>query len=137
MKGTAVRDWDLAPALSIGSELGIQNSGNALEFGRSSVVGRVNYGYKNKYFLESSFRYDASSNFAEESRWGFFPSVSAAWRLSEEDFLKDVEAINSLKVRLSYSETGNDNIGLFRYLEAFSIQAASGNFSSGPYVFGS
>ena len=124
------------PFLNLGSELGIQNSGNALEFGRSSVVGRVNYGYKNKYFLESSFRYDASSNFAEDSRWGFFPSVSAAWRLSEEDFLKDVEAINSLKVRLSYSETGNDNVGLFRYLEAFSIQGASNSYASGPYLFG-
>jgi hypothetical protein len=62
--------------------------------------------------------------------------VSAAWRLSEEDFLKDVEAINSLKVRLSYSETGNDNIGLYRYLEAFSIQGSSNSYSSGPYLFG-
>ncbi|PDH43791.1 MAG: hypothetical protein CND43_03590 [Flavobacteriales bacterium MED-G15] len=123
------------PFLNLGSEEGIQNSGNALEFGRSSVVGRVNYGYKNKYFLESSFRYDASSNFAEDSRWGFFPSVSAAWRISEEDFLKDVEAVNSLKLRLSYSQTGNDNIGLFRYLEAFSIQQATGDKSSGPYLF--
>ena len=124
------------PFLNLGSELGIQNGGNALEFGRSSVVGRVNYGYKNKYFLESSFRYDASSNFAEDSRWGFFPSVSAAWRLSEEDFLKDVEAINSLKVRLSYSQTGNDNIGLYRYLEAFSIQQYANTYASGPYLFG-
>ena len=124
------------PFLNLGSELGIQNSGNALEFGRSSVVGRVNYGFKNKYFLESSFRYDASSNFAEESRWGFFPSVSAAWRLSEEDFLKDVDFVNSLKVRMSFSETGNDNIGLYRYLEAFSIQGITNNFASGPYLFG-
>ena len=124
------------PFLNLGSELGIQNSGNALEFGRSSVVGRVNYGYKNKYFLESSFRYDASSNFAEDSRWGFFPSVSGAWRISEEDFLKDVSAINSLKVRFSYSETGNDNIGLYRYLEAFSIQGITNNRGSGPYLFG-
>jgi TonB-linked SusC/RagA family outer membrane protein len=124
------------PFLNLGSELGIQNSGNALDFGRSSVVGRVNYGYKNKYFLESSFRYDASSNFAEDSRWGFFPSVSGAWRISEEDFLKDVSAINSLKVRFSYSETGNDNIGLYRYLEAFSIQGITNNRGSGPYLFG-
>jgi TonB-linked SusC/RagA family outer membrane protein len=124
------------PFLNLGSELGIQNSGNALEFGRSSVVGRVNYGFKNKYFLESSFRYDASSNFAEESRWGFFPSVSAAWRLSEEDFLKDVDFVNSLKVRMSFSETGNDNIGLYRYLEAFSIQGITNDFASGPYLFG-
>ena len=124
------------PFLNLGSELGIQNSGNALEFGRSSVVGRVNYGFKNKYFLESSFRYDASSNFAEESRWGFFPSVSAAWRLSEEDFLKDVDFVNSLKVRMSFSETGNDNIGLYRYLEAFSIQGITDDFASGPYLFG-
>tara|TARA_B100001059_G_C17829115_1_gene583413 strand:+ start:116 stop:3283 length:3168 start_codon:yes stop_codon:yes gene_type:complete len=124
------------PLLNLGSEEGIQNYGDALEFGRSSVVGRINYGYKNKYFLESSFRYDGSSNFAEDSRWGFFPSVSAAWRLSEEDFLKDVEAINSLKIRLSYSKTGNDNIGLYRYLEAFSVQSLGEGGFTGPYLFG-
>ena len=132
------------PFLNLGSELGIQNSGDAIEFGRSSVVGRINYGYKNKYFLESSFRYDASSNFAEESRWGFFPSASFAWRISEEDFIKDIDAINSLKIRLSYSKTGNDKIFVdneeqfFRYLEAFSIQSIPESFSygSGPYLFG-
>ena len=123
------------PFLNLGSDLGIQNSGNAFEFGRSSVVGRVNYGYKNKYFLESSFRYDASSNFAEESRWGFFPSISAAWRLSEEDFLKDVDFVNSLKVRMSLSKTGRDDVGFYRYLEAFAIQESTSIYDSGPYLF--
>lgn len=132
------------PFLNLGSELGIQNSGNAREFGRSSVVGRVNYGYKSKYFLETTMRYDASSNFAKDSRWGFFPSISGAWRISEEAFLKDSESINSLKVRMSFSKTGNDRIYVnnveqfFKYLEAFEIQKLpTGSVrNEGPYLFG-
>lgn len=129
------------PFLNFGSELGITNSGDAIEFGRSSVVGRLNYGYKDRYFLEGSFRYDATSNFAAKSRWGFFPSVSAAWRISEENFIKDkVDFIDNLKLRLSYSETGNDRIfkadgttpDYFRYLSANEIQ--TGDYSS--YLFG-
>ncbi|MBU2945977.1 SusC/RagA family TonB-linked outer membrane protein [Zobellia uliginosa] len=118
------------PYLDFGSELGITNSGNAIEFGRSSVVGRLNYGYKNKYFLEGSFRYDATSNFAADSRWGFFPSASAAWRISEESFIKDnATFVDNLKLRVSYSKTGNDRIfkddgtpDYFRYLSANEIQ---------------
>lgn len=131
------------PFLNLGSELGIQNSGDALEFGRSSVVGRVNYGYKNKYFIESTIRYDASSNFAKESRWGVFPSISGAWRISEEPFMKGFDKVNSLKLRLSYGETGNDKIFVnneeeyFKYLEAFEIQTIHAtNRNLGPYLFG-
>lgn len=121
------------PFLNFGSEEGITNSGFASEFGRSSVVGRLNYGFQGKYYLEGSFRYDASTNFAPESRWGFFPSVSAAWRISEENFLKNNGLVSNLKLRLSYSETGNDRIDAFRYLSAYEIQT---DFFS-PYLFGS
>lgn len=126
------------PYLDFGSEIGLTNSGNAIEFGRSSVVGRVNYGYDNKYFLEGSFRYDASTNFSKQGRWGFFPSISGAWRISQEKFAQNWGAVDELKVRLSYSETGNDRIlgpdgspDFFRYIEAFEIQ----NEAFGPYLF--
>ncbi len=128
------------PYLNFGSTLAITNSGDAIEFGRSSVVGRINYGYKDKYFLEGSFRYDATSNFAAESRWGFFPSVSAAWRISEEKFIKDkMDFVDNLKLRVSYSKTGNDRIfkpdgspDYFRYLSANEIKTS--RFDS--YLFG-
>lgn len=109
------------PYLNLGSELGIGNSGNASERGRSSVVGRVNYGYKEKYFLEGAFRRDATHNFAPGNRWGFFPSVSAAWTMSKENFMENVNFLDHLKLRLSYSETGRDDIGQFRYLSAFDV----------------
>ncbi len=128
------------PYLDFGGTEGINNSGNAIEFGRSSVVGRVNYGYKDKYFIEGSFRYDASSNFAANSRWGFFPSASLAWRISEENFIKDnADFVDNLKLRISYSKTGNDRIfkpdgspDYFRYLSANQIQ--TDYYSS--YLFG-
>jgi TonB-linked SusC/RagA family outer membrane protein len=118
------------PYLNLGSELGIGNSGSASERGRSSVVGRINYGYKGKYFIEGAFRRDATHNFAEGQRWGFFPSVSGAWRISEEDFMEEATWLNNLKLRMSYSETGRDDIGQYRYLSAYEIQ--TGAYS--PYL---
>lgn len=119
------------PYLNLGSELGITNSGNASERGRSSVVGRINYGYKGKYFIEGAFRNDATHNFAEGQRWGFFPSISGAWRISKENFMENATWLNNLKLRLSYSETGRDDIGQFRYLSAYDVQ--TGYYS--PYLF--
>ena len=121
------------PYLNMGSEIGISNSGSASEKGRSSVVGRATYNFKGKYFIEGAFRYDASHNFAPDNRWGFFPSVSGAWRISEEGFMQNVNFINNLKLRLSYSETGRDDIGQFRYLSAYDVQ--TGYFD--PYLYGS
>ncbi|SEN00552.1 TonB-linked outer membrane protein, SusC/RagA family [bacterium A37T11] len=79
------------------------------ETARASWIGRVHYGYDQKYMVEFSFRYDGNYKFAPGQRWGFFPSVSAAWRLSEEPFLKDVHWLSNLKLRGSYGTTGNDN----------------------------
>ena len=86
------------------------------EWGLISYFARVNYGYKDKYLLEASFRRDGSSRFGPDNKWGNFPSVSAAWRVSEEDFLKSVSAISELKLKASYGVTGNFNIGNFQYL---------------------
>ena len=95
-------------------------NGSASENGRVSYVGRINYDYKGKYLAEGIFRADASARFPEESRWGYFPSLSVGWRLSEENFIKDkVSFIDNLKLRASYGESGNDNVSNFAYLSAY------------------
>lgn len=76
---------------------------------RQSFIGRVNYNYDSRYIAEFSFRYDGNTLFPEHRRWGFFPSVSAAWRISEETFFKNLKStFNELKLRASYGTTGND-----------------------------
>ncbi len=78
--------------------------------------GRLNYNYMQKYLFEANLRYDGSSRFAKGNRWGFFPSFSAAWRIEQEDFLKDTNWISGLKIRSSYGTLGNERIGNFRYV---------------------
>ncbi|MEM7373922.1 MAG: TonB-dependent receptor [Bacteroidota bacterium] len=76
-----------------------------------SFLGRVNYSYKYKYLITASLRADGSSKFREENRWGYFPSGSVAWRISEEAFMQDVAQIDNLKLRVSYGITGSQAIG--------------------------
>lgn len=77
---------------------------------RQAVVGRIGYDYKSRYMVDLSFRYDGTSSFPKGSQWGFFPSVSAAWRISEESFMKNaVPFLTNLKIRASYGEMGDDS----------------------------
>lgn len=80
-----------------------------------SVIGRVRYAFDDKYLLSSNFRADASSVFGPDNRWGYFPSFSAGWRVSKENFLKDVKAIDDLKIRYSWGQVGNDAIGAYSW----------------------
>jgi len=75
-----------------------------------SFFGRVNYTFKDRYLFTATYRADGSSKFLGNNRWGYFPSAAVAWKMTEEDFLKDVSWINSLKLRLSYGQAGNNNI---------------------------
>ncbi|GAA4813929.1 TonB-dependent receptor [Litoribaculum gwangyangense] len=77
-----------------------------------SFLGRLNYAFMDKYLLTASFRADGSSVF-QKDKWGYFPSASLAWKVSEEDFIKNIESINNLKLRLSYGEVGNQGINSF------------------------
>ncbi|MFA5820342.1 MAG: SusC/RagA family TonB-linked outer membrane protein, partial [Bacteroidales bacterium] len=77
----------------------------------NSYFGRVNYGYKGKYLLTATTRIDGSSKFGENSKYGVFPSVGAAWRISKEDFLSNMPTISDLKLRGSWGITGNQEIG--------------------------
>jgi len=92
-----------------------------------SFFGRINYGYKEKYLLTVTGREDGSSRFGTNSKYGFFPSAALAWRVSQEDFLKDNKTISDLKLRLSYGLTGNSEIGEYQSLA---------NINTANYVFG-
>jgi TonB-linked SusC/RagA family outer membrane protein len=88
-----------------------QTGGAAYERARLNYFGRVGYNYKEKYLAEFLWRKDGSYMFPETKRWGFFPGVTAGWRISEENFFKDnVHAINSLKLRGSWGKLGNDQV---------------------------
>jgi TonB-linked SusC/RagA family outer membrane protein len=115
---------DDLPYLFVGSTENIDNYSNATDEGRTSFVGRLKYDYADKYIIEGAVRADASHKFPENSRWGYFPSVSAAWRLSEEPFLRDnVDFLENLKLRASFSKTGDDrDIAPFQYLTGFNIR---------------
>jgi TonB-linked SusC/RagA family outer membrane protein len=86
----------------------------------ASFFGRVNYKLKDKYLLSASMRYDGSSRFGDNNKWGAFPGVSAGWILSEEEFIKKIKVISFLKLRASYGQTGNANIGDFASLGYYS-----------------
>lgn len=77
----------------------------------ASFFGRVNYSYKDRYLLTATLRADGASNFAKNHRWGYFPSVALGWRFTEESFMKDFKAMSNGKLRLSWGQTGNSNIG--------------------------
>lgn len=87
-----------------------------------SYTGRVNYDYADKYMFTGSVRWDGSSKLAEGHKWAFFPSAAVAWRLSEEDFMKGLEAVDNMKLRLSYGYTGNNNINAYETQFAVSTQ---------------
>ena len=94
--------------------------GSAAEKARMSFFGRVGYDYKSKYLVQVIARYDGSENFAKGHRWGFFPSISAGWRISEEPFVKfNAPWLTNLKIRLSYGEQGNDQIDPFQYMTTY------------------
>jgi TonB-linked SusC/RagA family outer membrane protein len=91
--------------------------------GIASFFGRLFYDYNNRYLFTASIRADGSSNFAPDKKWGYFPSASAAWRVSEEDFMKRQSLITNLKLRLGYGTSGNCNIGSGKYLTSYSSGA--------------
>ncbi len=78
-----------------------------------SFFGRVSYDFAGKYLVTASLRHEGSSKFGADHKWGNFPAVSAGWRISEEDFMKDISWINDLKIRGDYGETGNQDFGSY------------------------
>jgi len=93
--------------------------GNASEWAIMSYLGRANYSFSNKYYLTGTIRRDGSSRFGVDNRWGWFPSAALAWRISNENFLKDSKTINNLKLRLGYGITGNQEIGNYSFSSSY------------------
>ncbi|WP_226388757.1 SusC/RagA family TonB-linked outer membrane protein [Penaeicola halotolerans] len=108
------------------------NSGSSsfAGWGLESYFGRANYAYDQKYLLSVSFRADASSRFGENNRWGYFPSVSAGWRIIDEDFMASQNIFTDLKVRGSWGITGNQEIGNF----SFRGLAGTSNYLDRPAI---
>ena len=100
------------------------------ETSNQSFVGKVNYDYSGKYLAEFSCRYDGSSMFPKDSRWGFFPAASVGWRISEESFIKDnVPFLDNLKLRASYGKLGDDGAAAYQFLTGYT-------YPSGVYQVG-
>ena len=93
----------------------------AQEYLLLSYLGRINYSFDNRYLITASFRADGSSKFSENNKWGYFPSVALAWRASEEDFIKDLGFISTLKLRAGWGETGNPNIAPYQSLSVYNL----------------
>jgi TonB-linked SusC/RagA family outer membrane protein len=110
------------------------NNGSAAEGANMAYIGRLKYDYAAKYIMEFSFRYDGSDNFAPGHRWGFFPSGSLAWVLSDEKFmagLKDRHILDFLKLRGSYGKTGLTGTSRFPYIFSYSSQPNAYTFDGG------
>ncbi|PIB30424.1 hypothetical protein BFP77_04575 [Maribacter sp. 4U21] len=101
----------------------VQAQGTQTVSAIQSLFGRINYNYAEKYYLSGSVRRDGSSRFSEENRYGVFPSVSAAWTVSNEEFLKDSEIVNNLKIRASYGELGSQEVGDYAFVPVLNINS--------------
>jgi TonB-linked SusC/RagA family outer membrane protein len=107
---------------------------NSFDYQNAAWVGVVTYDYKSKYFGKFAFRYDGSSKFTPAKQYGFFPDYEIGWRISEEDFFRNIDAfrfINSLKVRASYGETGDDGALRYQFLTGYTYPA-SGSATGQP-----
>lgn len=98
-------------------------------------LSRFNYDYKDKYYFSASFRRDGSSRFYKDSRWGNFWSLGGSWRISEEDFMKEYTFINTMKLKASYGEQGNDGISTYYgWQELYTIDDYNNNNSNGAWL---
>ena len=101
--------------------------GHITNYRSEGYFSRLKYDYQSKYFVEGSFRRDGSSRFKKENRWGNFWSAGATWVISKEDFMKDVEAIDNLRLRASFGQVGNDaSVGYYGYMALYGLGSKYG-----------
>lgn len=122
------------PEISLGTA-NPQAAGTRWEDALLSYFGRVQYSFRDKYLFEVNSRYDGSSRFAAANRWGLFPSLSAGWRLSKEKFMENINWLNELKLRASWGQIGNQEIGRFQFVNA--VNLGYGYPFGGTYTAGS
>lgn len=107
---------NLIPSLSAVAGILTGGSVDINEWSLLSYLARLNYNYDGKYYVTASWRADGSSRFGSKNKYGYFPSVALAWRISQENFLKNLSFLDDLKLRLSYGSTGNNNIGGYNHI---------------------
>lgn len=117
-------------SLMDGTDLTLEDKGS-YAWGFMGIFYRASYGYKGKYLAEASGRYDGSSKFPISQQWGFFPSFSLGWRMSEESFLKNVSWLDNLKWRFSIGSAGNGNVDPYLFQEMMSINKSTGVLTNG------
>ena len=120
------------------NQVGNMSSGasDIYELAYSAIIGRLNYTYSDRYIAEAQFRYDGTSKFSEGHQWGFFPSASLGWRVSEEPFFKSISAlsfVNQLKFRSSYGVLANDRDLNYEWILGYTYPSTSGNAEKGYY----
>lgn len=103
------------PYLNLGNRDNMTNNGNAVESAYRSLFGRLKYDYYNTYYIQANFRADGSSRFHPDHRWGYFPSISAGWVVSNEPFMAKIKPLSYLKLRGSWGSLGNERIGYYPY----------------------
>ncbi|MBQ7634542.1 MAG: SusC/RagA family TonB-linked outer membrane protein [Bacteroidaceae bacterium] len=111
--------------------------GSYTEYALRSFIGRVNYDFDKKYFASFSFRRDGSSRFAKHNRWGNFWSLSAAWEINKENFMRATERwLDMLKLKASFGQQGNDDIrNYYAYTDQYELSGANGTFSDGVLIY--
>ena len=117
-------DINKYPYMDLANKDNPSTDGSAYENAYRSYFGRVMYNYKNRYYVQANFRADGSSRFAPQCRWGFFPSASLGWVLSEEKWLREVRPISYMKLRASVGSLGNERIGNYPYQAILSFNNA-------------
>ncbi|SHE55435.1 SusC/RagA family TonB-linked outer membrane protein [Pedobacter caeni] len=123
------------PELNLGDPTQTSNSGTGSQSARQGLVGRLTYDYNSRYLLEVNFRYDGSDIFPPGHRFGFFPSFSGGWVLSEEPFYKElVKGLDFVKIRGSWGQLGNDRVAPYQFLSTYNLVGSP--YYGGGYTFG-
>jgi len=122
--------------LFAGSTIGESNNSGELQTARQNYIGRVSYNFDDRYLVDVNMREDGSPNFPTGRQYGFFPSLSGAWRISNEAFFKS-RIIDELKVRGSWGQTGNDAVSPFQYVQTYQLQAGQiSQYLAAGYFYG-
>jgi TonB-linked SusC/RagA family outer membrane protein len=123
------------PQLSLGDPTQVSNAGGGSQSARRGMVGRASYDYASRYLLEFNFRYDGSDIFPPGHRYGFFPSVSGGWVLSNEPFYKEpFKGLDFVKIRGSWGQLGNDRVAPYQFLSTYALIGSP--YYGGGYTFG-
>lgn len=116
------------PGVGLGNLIDSDSGNKGAEWALLSYIGRVSYNYEGKYLLTANIRADGSSKLAPGNRWGYFPSVSAGWRISSEEFMKNLTFVNDLKLRLGVGQNGNQGgISEYSYMQLYNFSRTPGD----------